>query len=67
MYVTGYSNGIARHLVPELSALPCLLFSLVSLTEKKQLLAIGGITNDNGVVEFSNKVFLWDEKYNNYK
>ena len=43
--------------------LPCVLFSLVTVTEKKQPLAIGGVTNNNGVVEISNKVFLWDEKY----
>ena len=43
--------------------LPCWLFSLVTVTEKKQLLAIGGCTNNNGVIEMSNKVFLWDEKY----
>ena len=46
-----------------LPRLPCWLFSLVTVSEKKQLLAIGGITNNNGVVEMSNKVFLWDEKY----
>ena len=41
-------------------------FSLVTVTEKKQLLAIGGVTNNNGVVVASNKVFLWDEKYNKW-
>ena len=49
-----------------LPALPCGGFSLVTVTEKKQLLAIGGAINNNGVVEFSNKVFLWDEKYNKW-
>ena len=44
--------------------LPYGYFSLVTVTEKKQVLAIGGSTNNNGVAEFSNKVFLWDEKYN---
>ena len=43
--------------------LPYGYFSLVTVTEKKQLLAIGGRTNNNGVIEESNKVFLWDEKY----
>ena len=38
----------------------------MTVTEKKQLLAIGGNTNNNGVVELSNKVFLWDEKYNKW-
>ena len=43
--------------------LPCVYFSLVTVTEKKQLLAIGGLRISNGDVEESNKVFLWDEKY----
>ena len=49
-----------------LPSLPSVYFSLVTVTEKKQLLAIGGAKNNNGVVEFSNKVFLWDEKYNKW-
>ena len=49
-----------------LPELPYGHFSLVTVTEKKQLLAIGGVTNINGVVELSNKVFLWDEKYNKW-
>ena len=49
-----------------LPELPYGNFSLVTVTEKKQLLAIGGAINNNGVVEFSNKVFLWDEKYNKW-
>ena len=49
-----------------LPELPCAFFSLVAITEKKQLLAIGGLINNNGVVECSNKVFLWDEKYNKW-
>ena len=43
--------------------LPYAGFSLVTVTEKKQLLAIGGHINNNSVTEVSNKVFLWDEKY----
>ena len=35
----------------------------MTVTEKKQLLAIGGLMNNNSVIEESNKVFLWDEKY----
>ena len=46
--------------------LPCWYFSLVTVIEKKQLLAIGGNLNNNGVIEKSNKVFLWDEKYNKW-
>ena len=49
-----------------LPVLPRWYFSLVTVTEKKQLLAIGGVTTNNGVVEVSNKVFLWDEKYNKW-
>ena len=49
-----------------LPELPCWYFSLITVTEKKQLLAIGGNTNNNGVVGVSNKVFLWDEKYNKW-
>ena len=43
--------------------LPCWYFSLVAITEKKQLLTIGGMISINGAEEASNKVFLWDEKY----
>ena len=49
-----------------LPGLPYVYFSLVNVTEKKQLLAIGGVTKNDGIVEFSNKVFLWDEKYNKW-
>ena len=49
-----------------LPALPYGRFSLVTVTEKKQLLIIGGSIWNNGVVEMSNKVFLWDEKYNKW-
>jgi len=43
-----------------LPALPYACFSLVTVPDRKQLLAIGGKMN-NGVGEVSNKVFLWDE------
>ena len=49
-----------------LPALPCGYFSLVTVSEKKQLLAIGGLIKNNGVTEYSNKMFLWDEKYNKW-
>ena len=45
-----------------LSALPYASFSLVTVPDRKQLLAIGGFVNNNGVFEISNKVFLWDEE-----
>ena len=43
-----------------LPALPYVDFSLVTLPDKMQLLAIGGHVNNNGIIEMSNKVFLWD-------
>ena len=45
-----------------LPALPYVNFSLVSVPERKQLLAIGGSVHNNGIIEISNKVFLWDEE-----
>ena len=76
VYVAGCSEG-GGHSVPyvydsnknqwsTLPVLPCWYFSLVAVTEKKQLLAIGGNINNNGVIEPSNNVFLWDEKYNKW-
>ena len=76
VYVSGYSEG-GGHTAPYmydsnkdqwsiLPALLCCFFSLVTVTEKKQLLAIGGVIRNNGVIEESNKVFLWDEKYNKW-
>ena len=73
VYVSGKSE-VGRYFFPfmydcnkdqwsTLPALPYAAFSLVTVTEKKQLLAIGGSIRNNGVDEFSNKVFLWDEKY----
>ena len=74
MYVSGYGGGSAYvcpfmynsnkdqwSALPDLS--PCALFSLVTVTKKKQLLVIGGLRRNNGAIEESNKVFLWDEKY----
>ena len=73
VYVSG-GSGTGAYINPfmydsnkdQWSTLPALPYgrsSLVTVTEKKQLLAIGGSINNNGVVEFNNKVFLWDEKY----
>ena len=46
-----------------LPALPYGCFSLVTVPDRKQLLAIGGVVNNNNkVFEISNKVFLWDEE-----
>ena len=46
-------------LLPEL---PYAYFSLVTVSDRKQLLAIGGIVNNNGVAGITNKVFLWNEE-----
>ena len=46
-----------------LPALPYFNFSLLTVPDRKQLLAIGGsINNNNGVDEITNKVFLWDDE-----
>ena len=45
-----------------LPALPYVNFTLVAVADRKQLLAIGGVVNNNGVMEISNKVFLWNEE-----
>ena len=45
-----------------LPALRYACFSLVTVPDRKQLLAIGGKVTNNGVIEVSNKVFLWDEE-----
>ena len=44
-----------------LPALPYANFSLVTVPDKMELLAIGGDVNNNGVMEVTNKVFLWDK------
>ena len=46
--------------------LPALLyarFSLVTVPDRKQLLAIGGMVNNYGVIEITKKMFLWDEEH----
>ena len=45
-----------------LPALPYVHFSLVTIPDRKQLLAIGGVVSNDGVIEITNKVFLWDEE-----
>ena len=46
----------------QLPALPYVNFTLVTVPDRKQLLAIGGVVNINGVNEVTNKVFLWDKE-----
>ena len=68
--IVGAKNGYTQPLVYDtnkdlwstLPALPYSYFSLVSVPDRKQLLAIGGWTVKNGIHEFSNKVFLFDEQ-----
>ena len=43
-----------------LPALPYARFSLVTVPDSKQLLAIGGMVNDKGVTKISNTVYLWN-------
>ena len=45
-----------------LPALPYGHFSLVTVPDRKQLLAIGGVVKNRRMYEVSNKVFLWDEE-----
>ena len=45
-----------------LPALPYAYFSLVTIPDNKQLLAIGGMGDKNRVVEITSKVFLLDEE-----
>ena len=44
-----------------LPALPYVNFTLVTVTDRKQLLAIGGTVSVGGMDKITNKVFLWDE------
>ncbi|XP_065890549.1 uncharacterized protein [Dysidea avara] len=53
------SNKDHWSILPEL---PSWYFSLVTVPDRKQLLAIGGIVRSNNVVKVTNKVFLWDEE-----
>lgn len=46
-----------------LPELPFVRFSLVTVPDKNQLLAIGGRANKYGVVKVSNRVFVWDQKW----
>ena len=46
-----------------LPELPFVRFSLVTVPDKNQLLAIGGRANKYGVVKVSNRVFLWDQSW----
>ena len=45
-----------------LPALPYGQFSLVTVSDRKQLLAIGGVVKNKRMYEISNEVFQWDEE-----
>ena len=71
VYATVIGSKTPYHLVYDsskdqwssLPALPYGNFSLLTVPDRKELLAIGGLGNNiNGVVEVTNKVFLWDEE-----
>ena len=61
-YVAPFVYDSSKDQWSTLPHLPCWYFSLVTVAEKKQLLAVGGMTNNDGVEEVSSKMFLWDEK-----
>ena len=59
-YPLMYDCNKDKYMLP---ALPDAYFSIVTVPDKKQLLAIRGmVINSNFVVEISSKVFLWDEE-----
>ena len=62
---SGYANPLMynshKNEWRSLTSLPCTRFCLVTIPERKHLLAIGGTINNNGREEITNKVFLWDE------
>lgn len=63
---TSYVNSLvydsSKDQWSSLPALPYADFGLVTVSDRKQLLAIGGLVTNNGVTEITNKVFLWDEE-----
>ena len=62
VYTTPFMYDSNKDHWSALPKLPCYRFSLVSVPNMKQLLAIGGHTMTNDTVEVSSKVFLWNEK-----
>ena len=63
VYTTPFMYDSNKDHWSTLPKLPCYRCSLVSVPNKKQLLAIGGHTLSNDIVDVTSKVFLWDEKY----
>ena len=60
-YSVPHVYDISKDQWSRLPALPHYFFSLVTVPVKKQLLAIGGMVNNEGIDKVSNEVFLWDE------
>jgi len=56
-----FDSNLSKWLI--LPSLPCSRYSFAVVPDKKHVLAIGGRTISNGLLELSSKVFLWDEKY----
>ena len=46
-----------------LPELPSLYFGLVTVSSRKQLFAVGGISTSDNILKVTNKIFLWDEKF----
>ena len=62
-YVTPLMYESSKDQWSWLPNLPCAHFSLVTVPDRKQLLAIGGMVgNINGMIKITNKVFVWDEE-----
>ena len=59
-----YESRAKKWLV--LPSLPCNQYSLAVVPNRKHLLAIGGKTVNIDFMCLSNRVFLWDEKYNRW-
>ena len=55
-YVDPLTYDFSKDQWSALPALPYSHFSLVTVPDRKQLLAIGGVMSNNGVDKFSNKV-----------
>ena len=76
IYITGQGSGVmgtnpymydsVKDQWSVMPPLPYVLYTLVTVRNKKQLLAVGGIIKKNNIVEMNRRVFLWDEKNNKW-
>ena len=60
-YATPFVYNTSNDRWSSLPALPYIHYSLVTITDYKQLLAIGGMVGKHGGAKVSNEVFVWDE------